>query len=220
MNCSECEQFFDAYLDGQLAGSLRLEFDAHRLRCRHCQQTLAMLETVGHVLASDPPAPSLSEEFTARVMCDIAAGQPRKVRFPLTRVAVVAGALLQAAAVLALAVFWNAQSGATKTTPTPVPAVTVETDDDEGPPGYEAVHRLIAEGIEDRLWDAHAAGAKLGADITQLARYLNIAVPEDVARETSKLARVNPWQAVWDVLTPAEEDEPEPAPPAEDVHSI
>ena len=48
MNCSEAEQLFDAFLDGQLTGSLRLELDAHRLRCRRCQQTLAMMEACEH----------------------------------------------------------------------------------------------------------------------------------------------------------------------------
>ncbi|MHC5035492.1 MAG: anti-sigma factor family protein, partial [Planctomycetota bacterium] len=86
MNCSECERLFDAYLDGQLAGSLRLEFDAHRLRCRRCQQTLAMLETIGNVIASDPQVPEMSVTFTDRVMRQIQ--PPRRVYRPSLRVAV------------------------------------------------------------------------------------------------------------------------------------
>src|SRR5512143_2502532 len=104
MICSECEQLFDAYLDGQLAGSLRLEFDAHRLRCRHCQQTLAMLEAVGHVISSDSQAPELSGDFTSRVMRQIE--QPHVVRWPMPRVALVLGAVAQIAAVLVFALVW------------------------------------------------------------------------------------------------------------------
>ncbi len=106
MICSECEQLFDAYLDGQLAGSLRLEFDAHRLRCRHCQQTLAMLESIGHVISSDAQAPELSGDFTSRVMQQVE--QPRVLRWPLPRIAIFLGAAAQVAAVLVFALLWSA----------------------------------------------------------------------------------------------------------------
>src|SRR5512143_2249321 len=99
MICSECEQLFDAYLDGHLAGSLRLEFDAHRLRCPHCQQTLAMLETIGHVIAADSHRqPELSAGFTDRVLEEITRPRERIFRLPYVRAAVVVGALAQAAA--------------------------------------------------------------------------------------------------------------------------
>ena len=53
MNCSEAERLFDPYLDGELSGSLRLEFDAHRLRCTLCQRKLAMMEACEHILGGD-----------------------------------------------------------------------------------------------------------------------------------------------------------------------
>ena len=106
MICSECEQLFDAYLDGQLAGSLRLEFDAHRLRCRQCQQELALLEAVGHAISSDSLTPELSAGFTDGVMQQLTQPAPQIVRWPWPRVAVVVGALAQIAAVLVFALVW------------------------------------------------------------------------------------------------------------------
>lgn len=219
MNCCECEQLFDAYLDGGLAGSLRLEFDAHRLRCRRCQQTLAMLETVGHVIASDPQMPALSDDFTERVMHKIVRTPKHTTRIPLRRVAVVGAAVLQAAAVLTFALLWTGRP-ADDAAPAPAPVVNVAGEWDHGDPGYDAVLGEIIEGVEDQLWDMHAAGTKLTAEVAGLARYLNITVPEDVMRESQKVTRVNPWQSVWDVFNPPAEDEPQPAGPASDVHSI
>jgi hypothetical protein len=219
MNCCECEQLFDAYLDGHLAGSLRLEFDAHRLRCRRCQQTLAMLETIGHVIASDPHVPELPASFTDRVLRDIARPRGGVLRFPRTRVAVVTAALAQAAAVLAIAVLWNTRPAASAPSAA-APALASVTDDAEvRDPAYNAVLGVIVEGVEDRLWAMHAAGSKLTSEVKNLARYLDISLPEDVARESSKIAGVNPWQAFWGTLGPNEE-EPEPTPSADDVHSI
>ncbi|HUU95800.1 MAG TPA: hypothetical protein VM487_08665 [Phycisphaerae bacterium] len=111
MNCSEAEQLFDAHLDGQLTGSLRLELDAHRLRCRRCQQTLAMMEACEHVLAADRRVPALAEDFTERVMSD--AVQRRRIpgRLRSTRIAVAVGFGLQAAAVLILAIIIQSKPG-------------------------------------------------------------------------------------------------------------
>ncbi len=193
MNCSECEQLFDAYLDGHLAGSLRLEFDAHRLRCPHCQQTLAMLETIGHVIAADAQQqPELSPGFTDRVLADIARPRARVLRFPYVRVAVVVGALAQAAAVMAIALLWTSRPA---TDPVPSPkadpsAVEAAAAND---PAYRAVLGLIAEKVEDHLWEMYSTGTQITADVKNLARYLNVSVPEDVVRESSQVAGVNPW---------------------------
>ena len=80
MNCSDAERLFDAFLDRQLSGTLRLELDAHRLRCRQCQQTLAMLESCGEVIASDRRGPVLSDDFAERVMADVSEQQQSWLR--------------------------------------------------------------------------------------------------------------------------------------------
>ena len=117
MNCSEAEQLFDAHLDGQLTGSLRLELDAHRLRCRRCQQTLAMMEACEHVLAANRRVPALAEDFTERVMSGVVQRRRIPGRLRSTRVAVAVGFALQAAAVLILAIIFQSKPGQPVDTP-------------------------------------------------------------------------------------------------------
>jgi len=217
MNCAECEQLFDAYLDGHLAGSLRLEFDAHRLRCRHCQQTLAMLEALGNVIAADPQIPDLPTDFTDRVMLQI---KPRRGLRPALRVAVVAGAILQAAAVLGFALLLNRKPAAEST---PVSAsssgiVRVDKNWATENPDNKVVYKLIRDGVEARLADMYAAGETLTSDFRNLAHYLNITVPDEVARESVQMAGTNPWQVVWDAMVPIEADEEPPVPSDANVH--
>lgn len=107
MNCSEAERLFDPYLDGELSGSLRLEFDAHRLRCGICQRKLAMMEACEHIVAGDHRAPQLSANFTDRVMADLI---HRKVQAHTTRrrrLTIGAAVAMQAAAVIGFAMFWQ-----------------------------------------------------------------------------------------------------------------
>lgn len=212
MNCSECEQLFDAYLDGQLTGSLRLEFDAHRLRCRHCQQMLAMLETVGNVIASDEPTPDLSLDFTARVLADVAR-PPRRLR--ISRRIVVVGALgLQAAAVLLLVLLVNTRASAPRSAPdfSTVWNVAGQPVD----PGEEALKAWIVRRIEDRAWEMHAAGASLAADLTEMRRYMhryaNTLLPDDF-RKSAQNVSVNPVLGLLEVVVPGEAAEPESVPP-------
>jgi hypothetical protein len=219
MNCSECEQLFDAHLDGQLAGSLRLEFDAHRLRCRRCQQTLAMLEAVGHVIASDRGIPELSGDFADRVMRRVGRPRARILRFPRVRVAVVAGAIVQAAAVLAFAVIWHFRP-ADSTPPAPPIWSNNQPGDYRQDPNFQETKGLFIDYVDDFIWDAHLAGRQMTTDAFSLAQYLNIPLPADVVRESVKMAGASPLQVLFDSLLPGEEEEPESAPPVDDVHSI
>jgi anti-sigma factor RsiW len=106
MNCSEAEHFFDAYLDGELAGSLRLEFDAHRLRCGVCQQKLAMMEACEHILARDGRGPLLSDDFTDRVMDEVEQRRVITLRSRKRRIVWGTAVGVQAAAVIAFAFLW------------------------------------------------------------------------------------------------------------------
>ena len=117
MNCAESEQFFDAYLDRELSGSLRLEFDAHRLRCPVCQQKLAMMEVCEHILARDDRIPALSDDFTDGVMNQVNQRRLVSQRSRRRRIVIGATVALQAAAVLVFAVIW---SGGWKPTGEPV----------------------------------------------------------------------------------------------------
>ncbi len=100
MNCTQAQELFDAYLDGELSGSLATEFAAHKLQCPACRRELALLEVTGHVVAADTATPSLSDEFTERLLsCALSAPLPW-YRRPATLIK--AGSALAAAACLAI----------------------------------------------------------------------------------------------------------------------
>lgn len=104
MNCSDAEQLYDAYLDGELSGALRLEFDAHRLCCSTCQKKIAMLESFEFVVASDKRGPALSDDFTERVMAEVA-DAPIRLRTRRRRT-IAAAIVLQAAAAALFIMLW------------------------------------------------------------------------------------------------------------------
>lgn len=220
MNCSDCEKLFDAYLDGQLSGSLRLEFDAHRLRCPRCQQTLAMLEAVGDVIASDASIPELTDDFTERVMAQVATPRaPRAIRFPRNRLTVITSVALQVAAVLTFAVLWHNQT-VDRNPPAPAPVVDATLGGRENDPDFQAVRELVVRQVEDRLWEFHAAGRQLTTDLVGLASYLNVTLPADVANESFRMAGSNPLLLLIGSLLPGEPEEPTTPPPIEELHSI
>lgn len=109
MNCAEAQQFFDAYLDDELAGALRLEFDTHRLQCPHCQRQLAMMETCAHLLAEALAHnhDSLDLDFTDRVMSEIATRQASRA-LRRKRWLMGAGIAAQAAVIVAGVMLWPA----------------------------------------------------------------------------------------------------------------
>ena len=119
MNCWDAEQLFDAYLDGQLSGTLRLELDAHRLRCPRCRQALAMMDACAHVISTDESRTRVSEDFTDRVMATIATRQAAPVRtfgsgwFTAGRRRLFVAAVAQAAAVALFVMLWPSGRNAT-----------------------------------------------------------------------------------------------------------
>ncbi|MBI5865038.1 MAG: zf-HC2 domain-containing protein [Planctomycetes bacterium] len=106
MNCSDAERLFDAYVDNELSGSLRLEFDAHRLRCTLCQRKLALIDACRHILAADDRGPVLSENFTDRLMAQVSQGGIRRRRRWSRSLTVTSAFALQAAAVIAFFMLW------------------------------------------------------------------------------------------------------------------
>lgn len=128
MRCEEFQKLLDAHLDGELAGTLRLEFDAHRVNCPECEHAVTLLEVVSSVISVPQRPAALSPDFTDNVMAQITApAELRGVRVsdsPIwgarvsdspgfraaarrhtgLRAVLVAGALVQAAAIWMLAV--------------------------------------------------------------------------------------------------------------------
>lgn len=100
MDCSQAKSLFNAYLDAELSGSLAAEFAAHKLQCAACRRELALLEVMGHVLATDRSAPELTPDFTDRLMACAAELPPAKPRPWRRRLLYVGGPLAAAACVL------------------------------------------------------------------------------------------------------------------------
>jgi hypothetical protein len=101
ITCEHARHLFDRYLDGELSSSLQAELHAHQLSCPACQSELAMLEACGAVIALDRREPRLSASFTDRVLLARRAQTARRPR-RWTRIAVIAGSPLAAAASIAL----------------------------------------------------------------------------------------------------------------------
>lgn len=198
MNCSDAEQLFDAYLDGELSGALRLEFDAHRLRCGVCQKKLAMLESFEFVVASDDRVPAVSDDFTDRVMASIG---PRPVRLARRRrLAIFSAVALQAAAVIAFAFLWRSSGG---TSPPPVtgghvsPELEIALND---PTGAELKRYMFSELMR-------SVQNSIENGVGGLPRYAwNLTVPRELF-ETS-----GPFNSMLESLLPAAPEKPEAAP--------
>lgn len=226
MNCAEFEQLIDAYLDGELAGSLRVEFDAHRLRCRRCQLAMVAMESVETVVANDRPLVTLTDDFTERVMGAIAQPRSRTVRLRPMRIALVAGVLLQAAAVVLLALHpWgaaheanNGLGNATTLATGGMPGLTRDLDE-----VYEQVDRKteLHQALADTIWDRlEAAGVNVATDLNHLASYASaLPVPDDLAPAAKGS---NPLNSLFliDVIVPGAATEIESTPIGTDEHAL
>ncbi|MHC4884421.1 MAG: outer membrane protein assembly factor BamB family protein [Planctomycetota bacterium] len=67
MKCFECEIYYSAYLEDDLEGALRKEFEAHLAGCEHCRRELDELReamTALHELPVVPPRPGFVDSVT------------------------------------------------------------------------------------------------------------------------------------------------------------
>jgi hypothetical protein len=81
VNCQQFEIFLDQYLDGDLDGTLKLEFEAHLVKCKACGHLYAMMDAAGQIIADDDPnVPVLSAGFTDRVMAGIGQQKQKTIR--------------------------------------------------------------------------------------------------------------------------------------------
>lgn len=241
MHCHEFEQLLDAYLERNLHGSLRLEFDAHRIKCRDCQQKLVTMEAFENTLASDDDLPALSDGFADRVMLAVERQQPRTRRLLSTRVAVVGGMMLQAAAVLAFAILMHpAMDPANPPAPTDAPALVVN-DARPDPAGLTApsapsapslTARLdqshsdveyfedIVDSVESRMQKMHTAGQSFTQEVVQIAQYLNVEVPGAPGAPSESVAAAEGQSSDEDAAAPSLEAAPETPPAAPQVFSL
>lgn len=211
MNCSESEQFFDAYLDDELSGSLRLEFDAHRLRCPICQQKLAMMEACEHIISRDSRIPEFSDDFSDRVMNQIVEERLVARRVIRRRLMIGAAAVLQAAAVIVFAMVistaWTSRDEA--------PQVVKSGDEIAEEAGI-----LIEQGdkfglqmlMQDRANQLLAVRSNLQNQVTGYARYAASLTLRDELISASEAATQSPVESLFDMFAPTETEESEPTP--------
>jgi hypothetical protein len=204
MKCHDAEQLFDAFLDGELTGSLRLEFDAHRLRCQTCQRKLALLEACQAALSTPHREPELPANFTDRVMRTIEGRGPthRTISLPLR----VAATALPAAAIIALFAFILRPSEMSSDEPEALVSGHVTARQSpldramEDPTGVE-----LYSYIMEQLWQAKS---NLARDVSELRKYAaNLALSE--TREDRPL--LSPLELLNGLLSaPVESDRPQP----------
>jgi hypothetical protein len=81
VNCQQFEIFLDQYLDGDLDGTLKLEFETHLVQCETCGHLYAMMEAAGQIIADDDPqVPVLRADFTDRVIAGVAKQKRKTLR--------------------------------------------------------------------------------------------------------------------------------------------
>ena len=143
MNCTQAQELFDTYLDGELTGPLATEFAAHKLQCAACRRELALLEVTGHVISTDTATPSLSAEFTDRLLsCALTAPLPwYRRRSMLLRL----GSGLAAAACIALVFTFALSNG------------NGAVDSDQSPEPTVAGKHERVESAEQLLENVHIA---------------------------------------------------------------
>ncbi|MBK8913601.1 MAG: zf-HC2 domain-containing protein [Phycisphaerales bacterium] len=172
MHCSEWERLLDAHLDGQLSGSLRLEFDAHRLHCPRCQQIVAMMETIGTVITADEPPP-LSTDFADRVMARIESAPAVTPWYRRSRLLAGLGAMNAVAAALLVFVVLPRMGG------------PGGAGSPAGVPEMSALNPRTIDPIDlaDYIWvRAEAAHRSVSSDLSQLAQIpLGLSVPDGMS---------------------------------------
>lgn len=210
MNCVDAEQLFDAYLDNELSGSLRLEFDAHRLRCPQCQRKLALLEACEQVLAAER-TPALSDDFTDRVMARILERQNAPTVRGSGRLYVRLASAVGIAAALTLAAFFWPSAGS----PLPggassdarVANATVERSNAEIDQAIrEKDYAALLSIVNAKVDTMSAAGRNLAHDARQLP---GLALHMALAGEMTEITPLNPLSWILGVGDTDVADEPE-----------
>ena len=142
MNCKQAQNLFDAYLDEELTGTLATEFGAHKLSCAVCRRELALLEVVGHVVASDTDMPQLDTAFGDRLLA-CATAQRAPVRRPFNW-RLYLGAPLAAAACLAFASVALRSTQTPSHSAAPIRMVLPDVDTNGSP---EAILKRVEEAL-------------------------------------------------------------------------
>ncbi len=153
MNCRQFEHFMDQYLDGDLGGSLKLEFEAHLVDCEACGHLYAMMEAAGAILsAPSPDEPRISSGFADRVLAEVNSRRARPVKFRriLHRISAAAGIVLVITGMFVYSLNRGTSSPGPKTAGT---LMASRTTDDKG---RQDINQWLAGALEEagsNLWE-------------------------------------------------------------------
>jgi len=203
MNCGDVERLLDAHLDGELSGSLRLEFEAHRLHCPRCQQMLAMMEACMHVIATDPNEPGLSDGFTDRLMSRLGEHRPATPRRHARPIAFRVALVLQAAAVLLLAFLWGTGAFERKATLPQQPGGGSIASPAGRIDAYDSMYAEVVGALGRTMLDRLEGGATLSQEWASMAHYFNVELPESYALQARDLAISDPFSFFMSALLPS-----------------
>ncbi len=211
MNCSDLERLVDAHLDGQLSGSLRLEFEAHRVRCTRCQRTLATMEAALHVIGTDRRTAALSDDFTDRVMAAVAekaAAQAATRALRRRRWTIAAGITIQAAAVIVFAVVFGPRLWSTQPAVTNDSARIASSDARDVVDREEDVWAELQRALQSQVASALAEGRPLRNDVAaDIWQFLgNLELPEEFTDQSTRFAEGQ----FFHLLLPSAGEKPEP----------
>ena len=217
------EQFFDAYLDGELSGSLQGSSSTPTAcAAPSASKKLAMMEACAHLLSGDNDAPAVPDDFTDRLMHKLEGPRVIRVQQRKQRILGAAGVFATAAAVVAVAFFWPVDPASNPVEPTLDPAnriagVTVtnpKLDDVFREKDKPELYRYIWERVDQMV----AAGNRIKQDVGAVRDYaLNWTIPDTGVEQDP----VNPLRGILDAIAPANEgDKKIPAPESPDQHVL
>lgn len=217
MNCHDAERLLDVHLDGQLSGSLRLEFEAHRLRCPRCRQTVALMEAATRVIASDRRTPGPADDFTDRVMARLPASTHGPSGPPWRRPAVLAIALTAQAAALLFAVAWLQWPAAERHAPDGgalVAGAPTDADIDRRVDRTEEVYDKAFAAVRNRVYAMLSEGRTIPQEWTDLVLLAGgLELSDEVVRRSNALGAGDPLSVLLQAMLPSggdDDDEPQP----------
>jgi hypothetical protein len=189
VNCQQFEHYLDAYLDEELEGTLKREFEVHLVDCESCGHLYAMMEAVGQIVAEpDVDEPQLRADFTDRVMVGIADRQMKNLR--VRKIIAASSVAAAIALILTGLVFFTSIPSAPVVSPSSSMQIVQTPVVPE--PAFMAVNDLPAESIQDKpFFDIKSTFAKISKPTPAMAAAAGQALEQQQAQE-----ELNQWLAV------------------------
>ncbi len=169
MNCQQFEHLLDRYLDKELRGTLKLEFEAHMVECENCGHLYAMSEAIGQIIATPgTDEPILSEDFSERILGELEKRNHRRVA--LRKIFAPAGLVASVALILTSVIIF---SSPTNDSGKRFASVSVKASKVKSAFEMSFKQRFADKsGIEnikdERIAETEAVGLRIGKDIVSI----------------------------------------------------